>query len=300
MIKCTDVSKSFDGFYALSKACLTVQKGSVFGLIGPNGAGKTTLIKSIMGIYKPDSGTITIDGEAIYENPSVKEKIFYIPDDLYFFQTYSIKDMAHFYKGIYKNFSMERFERLSGVFEINVKRKVNRLSKGMQKQVAFWLGISAMPEVLILDEPVDGLDPVMRKRVWGTLMQDVSERGVTVLISSHNLRELEDVCDSVGILSEGKVVLEKSIEDAKGNFHKIQAAFKEGVPDEVYEKLEIVNENHLGSVGLFIVRGEEGVIREVFSAAKPLIFDILPLTLEEIFIYEMGGAGYEVKTANLK
>ena len=300
MIKCTNVYKSFDDFQALSGVSMTVPKGSIYGLVGPNGAGKTTLLKSILGILKTDNGTITVDGENVFENPAVKEKIFYIPDDLYFFQTYSIKDMADFYKAIYKNFSMERFESLSNVFEIDVKRKVNRLSKGMQKQVAFWLGISAMPEILILDEPVDGLDPVMRKRVWSSLMQDVSERGITVLISSHNLRELEDVCDCVGMLSEGRVALEKSIEDAKGNFHKIQAAYKDGVPKDIYNKLNIEHENHYGSVSLFIVRGEENEIRKVFEDTNPLILDILPLTLEEIFIYEMGGLGYEIKSANLK
>jgi len=300
MIKCIDVTKKFDGFKALSSLTMTVPKGSVFGLVGPNGAGKTTLIKNIMGILKPDEGSILVDGEPSYENPSVKEKIFYISDDLFFFQSYSIKEMANFFRDIYKNFSMERFESLSEVFEIDVNRKVTKLSKGMQKQVMFWLGISTMPEILILDEPVDGLDPVMRKRVWGVLMQDVSERGTTVLISSHNLRELEDVCDHVGILSEGRVVIEKSIDDVKGNFHKVQVAFEGDIPENIFNELEIVNKSRFGSVNLLIVKGNAEEIEKVFKEANPLIFDILSLTLEEVFIYEMGGLNYEIKSVDLK
>ncbi len=299
MIKCIGVTKRFDGFEALKNLSLTVPKGSVFGLVGPNGAGKTTLLKIIMGILKCDEGEILVDGISSYENPSVKEKIFYIPDDLYFFQSYSIKEMADFYKGIYKNFNMERFLKLQAVFEIDLKRKVTRLSKGMQKQVMFWLGICAMPEILILDEPVDGLDPVMRKRVWSVLLQDVSERNITVLISSHNLRELEDVCDHVGMLSNGEVVIQKGIDDVKGNFHKIQLAFSGEIPEEISKEIEIVNKTKFGSVNLLIVKGEAERIKEAVGKTNPLVFDMLPLTLEEVFIYEMGGLGYEVKKADI-
>ena len=299
MIKCIGVTKRFDGFEALKSLSLTVPRGSVFGLVGPNGAGKTTLLKSIMGILKPDEGEILIDGISSYENPLVKEKIFYIPDDLYFFQSYSIKEMADFYKSIYKNFNMERFMKLQSVFEIDLKRKVTRLSKGMQKQVMFWLGISAMPEILILDEPVDGLDPVMRKRVWSVMLQDVSERKITVLISSHNLRELEDVCDHVGMLSEGEVVIQKGIDDVKGNFHKVQVAFSGEIPEEVSKGIEIVNKTRFGSVNLLIVKGEAEKIKEAVMKTNPLVFDMLPLTLEEVFIYEMGGLGYEIKKADI-
>lgn len=299
MIKCTSVTKLFDSFKALDNLTMTVPKGSVFGLVGPNGAGKTTLIKNIMGILKADSGEILIDGENVWENPQVREKVFYIPDDLYFFQSYTIKELALFYKSIYKNFNMERFEALKNVFEIDTNRKASRLSKGMQKQVMFWLGISTMPEILILDEPVDGLDPVMRKRVWSTVMQDVAERGITVLISSHNLRELEDVCDHVGMLSDGKVVIEKSIDDVKGNFHKVQVAYNGEIPESVSERLEIVNSTKFGSVNLLIVKGDAEEIKEIIKASNPLIFDMLSLTLEEVFIYEMGGLGYEIKSAEI-
>ena len=199
MIKVKNVTKTFGDFKSLDEMTLHVKKGSVYGLIGPNGAGKTTIIKNIMGIYTPDSGKITIDGDSVFENPDLKQRVIYISDDLFFFAGYSILAMAKYYAGMYKNWSWERYESLKDVFKIDDKRKVKRLSKGMQKQVAFWLGICAKPEVMILDEPVDGLDPVMRRNVWKLLLQDVAESEMSVLVSSHNLRELEDICDHVGI-----------------------------------------------------------------------------------------------------
>ena len=213
MIKVTDLVKTFDGFRALNGASINVEKGSIYGLVGPNGAGKTTLIKHLSGVYTPDSGEYTINGCSVYENPAVKAKTIYIGDDLHFFPSYSIEDAAKLYKDIYPTWNEERFESLREIFKIDTKRKIRRLSKGMQKQVAFWLGMSTCPEVLILDEPVDGLDPVMRRNVWKIVLQDVADYGTTVLISSHNLRELEDVCDHVGIMHQGKVVLEKSLDD---------------------------------------------------------------------------------------
>lgn len=296
MIKVTNVTKSFDGFKALDKLTLHVPAGSVYGLVGPNGAGKTTVIKQLCGIYRPDSGSIEINSKPVYENNAVKSSLCYISDDLFFFPTYSVKDMADFYRGIYKSFSTERFNALGDVFKIDPNRKVRRLSKGMQKQVSFWLGISAAPEVMILDEPVDGLDPVMRKSVWKLMLQDVAERGMTVLVSSHNLRELEDVCDHVGIMHRGRVVLEKSLDDVKGNIHKLQLAFPDGkLPAELDGSLDILHSEGYGSVTILIVRGDGDKLRSMISRCNPLIFDILPLTLEEVFIYELGGMGYELE-----
>lgn len=293
MIKAENVSKSFEGFKALDGLSLNVKKGSVYGLIGPNGAGKTTFIKSLMGIYRQNEGTITLDGEEIYENPTVKEKIVYISDDLFFFTTYSIIEMAKYYAGIYKNWDWEMFEKLKAVFKIDVKRRCRRLSKGMQKQVAFWLGICTRPDLMVLDEPVDGLDPVMRRNTWAILLQEVAERNMTVLVSSHNLRELEDVCDQVGIMFDGKVVLEKALDDVKGEIHKLQIAFKEGAPNEFKESLNILHSSRFGSVDTYIVRGKVDKIKDICTKYSPLICDVLPLTLEEIFIYELGGMGYE-------
>ena len=299
MIKAVGVTKQFDGFKALDDLSLHIDKGSVYGLVGPNGAGKTTFIKTLMGIYRADSGEISLEGERIYENEAVKRRMVHVCDDLFFYPTYTIKQTAKMYKDIYPNWSDELFEKLHDIYKINLNRKVIRLSKGMQKQVAFWLGISAQPDVMILDEPIDGLDPVMRRNTWKLILNEVALREMTVLISSHNLRELEDVCDHVGIMFGGKMVIEKSLDDVKGNIHKIQLAFSQtdGRAEEkmasVLEKLEILHESKIGSVANLIVKGDIESVRSTALVLEPAIFDILPLTLEEVFIYELGGMGYE-------
>lgn len=293
MIEVKNLNKSFGNFKSLDNLSLNVKKGSVYGLVGPNGAGKTTFIKNLMGIYRPDSGSMTVNGEEVYENPALKQKIIYISDDLFFFTTYSILDTAKLYADIYKDWDWETFNKLKEIFKIDVKRKCFRLSKGMQKQVAFWLGICTKPDLMVLDEPMDGLDPVMRKNTWSLLLQDVVEREMTVLVSSHNLRELEDVCDHVGIMFNGKLVLEKQLDDVKGEIHKLQIAFKDGVPQEFKDSINILHESYFGSVYTCIVRGTTDEITSTANKFNPLICDILPLTLEEIFIYELGGMGYE-------
>ena len=299
MIEVRNLNKSFGNFKSLDNLSLNVKKGSVYGLVGPNGAGKTTFIKNLMGIYRPDSGSMTDDGEEVYENPALKQKIIYISDDLFFFTTYSILDTAKLYADIYKDWDWETFNKLKEIFKIDVKRKCCRLSKGMQKQVAFWLGICTKPDLMVLDEPMDGLDPVMRKNTWSLLLQDVAEREMTVLVSSHNLRELEDVCDHVGIMFNGKLVLEKQLDDVKGEIHKLQIAFKEGVPQEFKDSINILHESYFGSVYTCIVRGTTDEITSTANKFNPLICDILPLTLEEIFIYELGGMGYEFENISI-
>ena len=241
MIRIENVNKTFGDFKALTDLSLHVKKGSVYGLVGPNGAGKTTIIKNLAGVYIPDSGMIQIDNQYVFENTDIKNRTVFISDDLYFFPTYSIIEMAKVYSGLYTGWDWDRFNSLKDVFKIDTKRKVRRLSKGMQKQAAFWLGISACPDVMILDEPVDGLDPVMRKNVWRLMLQDVAEREMTVLVSSHNLRELEDVCDHVGIMHQGRVVLEKALDDVKGNIHKIQLAFEGEMPAELSNTINILH-----------------------------------------------------------
>ncbi len=293
MIKVTDLTKTFDSFKALDSINLSVEKGSVYGLVGPNGAGKTTLIKHLSGVYTPDVGEVYISGEKVFENPIIKSKTIYIGDDLYFFPSYSIEDGAKFYKDIYPTWSDERFENLKSIFKIDTKRKIRRLSKGMQKQVAFWLGICTCPELMILDEPVDGLDPVMRRNVWRVIMQDVAEYETTVLISSHNLRELEDVCDHVGIMHRGKIVLEKSLDDLKGNIHKLQLAFEGDFPEEITKEIEILHRQTSGRVHMLITKGDIGKINETVARYNPILSDAIPLTLEEVFIYELGGMGYD-------
>lgn len=294
MIKIENVTKSFDGFKALDCVNLNVKKGSVYGLVGANGAGKTTLIKTFMGIYKADSGSLSVNGETVYENTDVKQNIFYISDDIFFFTTYSILDMAKFYAGIYKKWDWNVFEKLKDIFKIDVKRKCNKLSKGMQKQVIFWIAISCRPEIMVLDEPVDGLDPVMRKNIWSLMLQEVSDREMTVLVSSHNLRELEDVCDHVGVMYNGKVVIEKALDDAKGDIHKVQTVFKDiTVPEELEQSFDVLHKTKFGSVITFIIKGDANDIKQFCEEHEALVCDIVPLTLEEIFIYELGGMGYE-------
>ena len=295
MIKVTNLTKTFDDHIALSNVNLNVKKGSVYGLVGPNGSGKTTMIKHIMGIYRQDKGIVSVCDENIYNNTMIKQKMVYIPDDLYFPPTFSAMDMAKFYASIYENFSWEKFNELSKIFAIDNKKRVAKLSKGMQKQVAFWICISCNPEIIIMDEPVDGLDPVMRKMVWGIILKEVSERKVTVLISSHNLRELEDVCDHVGILHQGKMLLEKPLDDMKSDTHKLQIAFADGVPKDFKDELCILHESTLGKVSTFIIRGNKEELIKVINKYNPVLFDIIPLTLEEVFIYELGGKGYDFK-----
>lgn len=294
MIAVKDVVKTFDGFRALDGLTLTVPKGSVYGLVGPNGAGKSTIIRHLTGIYRQDSGEITVDGAPVFENPSVKARIAYIPDDVFYFPQAGIQDMMRFYRGVCPVFSMERYEKLKEVFPLNVRQPIRRLSKGMQKQAAFWLVMCMTPDVLVLDEPVDGLDPVMRRQVWSLIMQDVAERGTTVLISSHNLRELEDVCDSVGIMDKGRLLLERSLSDLQGNIAKIQIALPEGA--ELPEGLDIIHRSGQGKLKTLIVRGSIEETESRLAAAEPLFMDAVPLSLEEIFIYELGGeADYAVK-----
>ena len=294
MIEVRDAVKKFDGFAALDGTTLTVPAGSVYGLVGPNGAGKSTLIRHLTGIYRQDSGEVTIGGEQVWENASLKARIAAIPDDWYFFMQSTVRDMMRFYKGFYPSFSMERYEKLKEVFNIDEKRAIRRLSKGMQKQVAFWLALSCMPDYLVLDEPVDGLDPVMRRQVWSLVMGDVAQRGTTVLVSSHNLRELEDVCDHVGIMDHGRVLLERSLAQLQDNMVKLQVVFQDGV-NEVPPELPVLHASQVGRIHTLIMRMNAEEATERLSAYDPLLVDAVPLTLEEIFIYELGGADYAVK-----
>ena len=293
MIEVNGLVKRFDGFAALDGAALSVPAGSVYGLVGPNGAGKSTLIRHLTGIFRQDAGTVRIGGEDVWENAALKARIAAIPDDWYYFLQSSIRDMMRFYRGFYPAFSMERYEKLKEVFQLDEKRPIRRLSKGMQKQAAFWITMSCMPEYLILDEPVDGLDPVMRRQVWSLLLGDVAERGTTVLVSSHNLRELEDVCDHVGIMNKGKVLLERSLSDLQDNTVKLQVAFG-GEEPELPASLNVLHHERIGRVHTYIVRGNQNDILAQVSALQPILLEAIPLTLEEIFIYEMGGADYAV------
>lgn len=293
MIQIENVTKRFEGHVALNCVNVSVASGSVYGLVGPNGSGKTTLIKCLCGVYRTDGGRICIDGETVYDNPQLKGRISYIPDDLYFPPTYTPRDMAILYQSMYPSFSWERYRELSALFELDEKKRIAHFSKGMQKQVAFWVSMSCRPDVVVLDEPVDGLDPVMRKKVWSVLLQEVEQRQVTVLISSHNLRELEDVCDHVGILHRGEVLLQKALSDMKSDTFKLQIAFENDFPEALRQELTILNHTQTGRVHMLILRGTQEEILSTVEAYEPLLADLIPLTLEEVFIYELGGKGYD-------
>ena len=296
MIEARNVVKAFDGFRALDGLTMTVPRGSVYGLVGPNGAGKSTLLRHVTGIYRQDSGEVLLEGEPIYENPAAKARISSIPDELYYFLSASTRDMARFLKGFYPKFDQDRYRTLKEVFsQVDEARPMRRLSKGMQKQAAFWLSLCCRPEVLVLDEPVDGLDPVMRRQVWSLIMADVAQEGTTVLVSSHNLRELEDVCDRVGILSHGKVLIERSLTDLQENLVKMQVVFQERELPRLPEDLEVLHVSQVGRIHTLIVRGNATDVTNRLAVYAPILLEALPLTLEEIFIYELGGEDYAVR-----
>ena len=292
MLEMKEVSKSFGDFKALDNLSLHVPKGSVYGLVGPNGAGKTTAIRHLTGIYQPDSGSVQVCGQPVWNDPAVKEKIGYISDDVFFFPTATLEDMHKFYRRMFEQFDEERYQKLKAIFPLP-ESPIRRFSKGMQKQAAFHLVLSCRPQVMILDEPVDGLDPVMRRQVMGLILADVAERETTVLISSHNLRELEDVCDHVGILNHGKMLLEKSLADMQGSTVKLQ------IVGDAPAGFEILHESRSGRLNTFILRGDCDQVRQQAELLNPAYFDVLPLSLEEIFIYELGGVNDEIKQSVL-
>ena len=287
------VTKAFQGFTALNALNITVPQGSVYGLLGPNGAGKTTAIRHLTGMLRPDLGEVLVSGEPVYENPAVKERLFCIPEDPYFFPLATTGDMMRFFASVYPRFDASRFNALRQAFPVAEELPIRRLSRGMRKQAAFWLALSARPEVLVLDEPVDGLDPVMRRQVWSLIMADVAENETTVLVSSHNLRELEDVCDRVGILQKGRCILERDLAALEEKTVKVLASLPEGT--ELPSGLEVLHRSAVGRLQTLILRGGREEILAAFAPLYPAFLETQPLTLEEIFIYELGGADYAVK-----
>ncbi|MBQ8579386.1 MAG: ABC transporter ATP-binding protein [Oscillospiraceae bacterium] len=289
MLEMKNVTKAFGDFKALDDLNLTVPKGAVYGLVGPNGAGKSTAIRILTGVYRQTAGSVTMEGAPIYENPEKKLRMGYIPDDIFYFPSASLEDMRRYYKGLYPQFDDALFNRLYEVFQLPKKSPMRRFSKGMQKQAAFHLALCCRPDVLILDEPVDGLDPVMRRQVWSLILSDVAQYETTVLISSHNLRELEDICDHVGIMDHGKMLLERSLADMQGNIVKLQLV------GDVPQGLQVLHESASGRLKTIIARGTAQQVGALVQQHNPVYYDILPLSLEEIFIYELGGVNYEVK-----
>ena len=289
MLDAKNLTKSFGSFKALDDLTMHVPEGTVYGLVGPNGAGKSTLIRCLTGVYRPDSGTVLMEGQRIYENPGIKCRIGYIPDDVFYFPSATMEDMRSYYRRTYPKFDSALFDRLFDAFQLPRKSPIRRFSKGMQKQAAFQLAVSTRPDVLILDEPLDGLDPVMRRQVLSLILSDVAERGISVLVSSHNLRELEDICDHVGILDHGKMLLERSLADMQGSTVKLQMV------GTVPENLPVLHTSASGRLNTYILRASQEQVQAAMAGLSCPYYDILPLSLEEIFIYEMGGADYAVK-----
>ena len=295
MIEIRGCSKAFGTLMAVSKVSLEIGEREVFGLVGSNGAGKSTLLRMIAGILQPDEGEIKIDDMAVFDNEKAKEQIFYISDDCYFPTNYTALDMAAFYQLHYPKFEKQRFAKLMNQFQLDERRKVGSFSKGMKKQLMVLLGISAGTKYLLCDETFDGLDPVMRQAVKSLFAADMEDRNLTPIIASHNLRELEDICDHVGLLHKGGILLSKDLDDMKLNIHKIQCVLQPGMEPEDLVSLEVLSTERRGRLLTLTVRGTREEIEAKLGACDPVFFECIPLTLEEIFISETEVAGYDVK-----
>lgn len=292
MIEASHVTKKFQDFTALDNLSCTIPQGCIYGMVGSNGAGKSTFLRLMAGIYKSDEGVITLCGETVYENPAVKAKIAFVPDELYFLPGSNIRRMAQLYAAAYPHFDRERFENLLHIFRLNVSKPLNTFSKGMRRQAATILAISSRPEYIFFDETFDGLDPVMRSLVKSLICQDVVERKATAIITSHSLRELEDTCDQLALLHQGGIVLESDIQNLKTSLFKIQIAFSQDYDRTLFENINIVHFSKRGSVANMIVRGDREETTAALYAMQPSVLDVLPLTLEEVFTYEMEALGY--------
>jgi len=294
MIKACDLVKRFDELAALDSLNTIIEDGCICGLVGSNGAGKSTLLRLIAGVYQPTEGSITIDGENIYENEDIKQQIYFVPDDLYFFPGSTMDDMAKYLKKMYRNWNQARYEDLLTKFPMKRNVKLHNSSKGMRRQAALILALSCQPKYLLLDEAFDGLDPVLRLALRKLMADDVMQRGMTVLIASHNLRELEDVCDQVGLLHQGHILFQRELNDLKLGFCKVQAAFRPMVKEEELRKvLDILKIEVSGSMVSIVARGTAEEVAQKLNVMKPLFCEAVPMMLEEIFIYEMEAVGYD-------
>jgi len=292
MIKAVELTKSFGNFTALDGLCTEIERGCVYGLVGPNGSGKSTFLRLVCGVYMPDGGKIEIEGQPVYENAKIKDRIFYLPDDLYFPPKSTTAELADFYSGIYSSFSREKYNYMRSIFPIDDKKKLNTFSKGMRRQAAIMLALSCCTDYLLLDEAFDGLDPVLRLMVKKLIAQDISQNGLTVIITSHNLRELEDVCDHIGLLHKGQILFDRELDNLKFGFCKVQAAFDSPVDINALG-LTVMKSEQKGKLMSLLVRGSTDETLETLYRLSPLYCEAVPLTLEEIFIGEMEAVGYD-------
>lgn len=294
MIEATGLIKKFGDFTALKEISFKIGGGQVYGLVGSNGSGKSTLLRLIAGVYEQDGGLLAVDNFKVFDNTKMKGRIFFLSDTPYFFNNSTLMDMADFYSRMYPNFSYDRLKELNKIFPINPKGKISNMSKGMQRQAALILAFAASPDYLLLDEAFDGLDPVMRASLKQLIAADIADRNITVIIASHNLRELEDLCDSVGLLHFGELVFNENLSTLKTAVHKIQAAFKTVPETEVFNALQVMKLERTGSLLQMVIKGDINDINAFFEKLDPIFFEQTPLTLEEVFIYELGGLGYDV------
>ena len=293
MIKITNVSKAFGKKNVLENLNCTIKTNSIYGLIGANGAGKSTLLRIINDIFKRDSGTIEINGVEVENNQDIKQKLVFVPDDLYFFPNYTLKDMAKFYESMYKAFDMKNVEELAGILKLDMNSKIQNFSKGMKRQCALICAISTNADYMFFDETFDGLDPVVRNLFKKIIAKQMEKKDTTIIMTSHNLRELEDICDNLGLLYKGGILFESDIDTLKTNMFKVQISLKEDFDKETFKDLEVMNFKKMGSVATVIIKGEREAAEDTLKKLNPIILDFLPLTLEEMFIYEMEVLGYE-------
>ena len=293
MIKLEGVTKTFEDFVAVDNIDLTINKGSVYGLLGSNGAGKSTILRMLSGVYKADSGKVIIDSEEVYNNPKAKEKVFFVNDETIQFTHFTIKELVSYYSLFYPNYSKEKFDELINVVKLPTDKKISTFSKGMKRQAVVICALACQPEYLLLDEAFDGLDPTMRIIVKRMIVDAMIDRDMTAIISSHNLKEIDDFCDTVGMLHKGKIVFNKELDSVKGNIHKIQTAFDGEYTADDFEGIDILHYEKTGSIVYIIAKGDENEIEQKIREKNPKLLDMVPLTLEEVFIYEMEGLGYE-------
>ena len=293
MIKIENLSKKYDKENILDNLNCTIKDGSIYGLVGSNGAGKSTLLRLINGIFTPDSGTILIDGEEVFENEEIKQNLVFVPDDLFFYSNYTILDTAKYYEAMYKNFDMDYLKKLASTLKLDINRKINTFSKGMKRQCALICALATKCKYMFFDETFDGLDPVIRNTMKKIIAKQMEEENTTIVMTSHNLRELEDICDNLGLLYKGGILFESDIDTIKTNMYKVQISLKNDFSQESFKGLEILNYKKIGSVATLIINDRNQTSKKKLEKLNPIILDFLPLTLEEVFIYEMEALGYE-------
>lgn len=300
MIVAENLGKKFRNKTVIRQMNCAIKEGSIYGLVGANGAGKSTLLRILAGVYQPSEGKAEINGEAVFDNAKIKKEIVFIPDELYFFPNYNFRMMADYYASLYEHFDRHRFQMLCDHFKLDTEARIQNFSKGMKRQGALILALSTRAHYFFFDETFDGLDPVMRSMVKSVLSEDVAQRRSTVLLTSHNLRELEDLCDHMGLLVEGRIMFESDIDSLKTEMFKVQIALPDKTFDrDEFRQLKVLYYKKSGSIATMIVKGDRELVTDVLRSKQPIILDLLPLSLEEVFIYEMEGYGYEFDSLRL-